>query len=236
MRRPTDSPGLLALPPDAPDFSREKRALMRGARVVAGIDEAGRGPWAGPVAVAAVVLNPKRIPDGLDDSKRLKASERERLAEKILADHDVALVFATPARIDAMNIRAATLWAMAAAARALGCRPDHALIDGRDVPPGLPCPGEAVISGDHLSLSIAAAAIIAKTARDRHMTRQAECHPGYGFENHMGYGTPEHQAALARLGPCILHRRSFAPIRLMLAPQASTAIVDVTLPLAIPAE
>ncbi|MBP0574006.1 ribonuclease HII, partial [Mycobacterium tuberculosis] len=103
-------------------------------------------------------------------------------------EHDVALVFATPARIDALNIRGATLWAMAAAARALACRPDHALVDGRDVPPGLICPGDAVIGGDGLSLSIAAASIVAKVVRDRHMVRQAELYPGYGFENHMGYG------------------------------------------------
>ncbi|MBP0649617.1 ribonuclease HII, partial [Mycobacterium tuberculosis] len=184
-----DSPALVALPA-GPDFSREMRLKRRGARVVCGIDEAGRGPWAGPVSVAAVVLDVRRIPDGLDDSKRLKPAERERLAERILAEHDVALVFATPARIDALNIRGATLWAMAAAARALACRPDHALVDGRDVPPGLICPGDAVIGGDGLSLSIAAASIVAKVVRDRHMVRQAELYPGYGFENHMGYGTP----------------------------------------------
>lgn len=222
MARSSDSPALLALPV-GPDFARETRLRDRGARVVAGIDEAGRGPWAGPVSVAAVVLDPRRIPDGLDDSKRLKPAERERLAARILADHDVALVFATPARIDSMNIRAATLWAMAQAARALSCRPDHVLVDGRDVPPGLPCPGDAVVGGDHLSLSIAAASIVAKVVRDRHMTRQAECHPGYGFENHMGYGTPEHQMALAARGPCPIHRRSFAPIRLMLAPADDAA-------------
>lgn len=224
MARSSDSPTLLTLPV-CPDFARETRLRDRGARVVAGIDEAGRGPWAGPVSVAAVVLDPRRIPDGLDDSKRLKPAERERLAARIMADHDVALVFATPARIDSMNIRAATLWAMAQAARALSCRPDHVLVDGRDVPPGLPCPGDAVVGGDHLSLSIAAASIVAKVVRDRHMTRQAECLPGYGFENHMGYGTPEHQTALARLGPCPIHRRSFAPIRLMLAPTDDTTEV-----------
>jgi ribonuclease HII len=213
------APDSLPLGPvaDGPDFSRETRLMRRGARLVAGIDEVGRGPLAGPVTVAAVVLDPSRIPPGLDDSKRLRPGQREQLAERIFAEHDVAIVFATPARIDAMNIRGATLWAMAAAARALACRPEHALIDGRDVPPGLPCPGDAVIGGDHLSLSIAAASIVAKVARDRHMACQAECHPGYGFERHVGYGTPEHLAALARLGPCVLHRRSFAPIRALLA-------------------
>lgn len=226
MARRSDSPSLLAAAASGPDLSRETRLLHRGARVVAGIDEAGRGPWAGPVSVAAVVLDPTRIPDGLDDSKRLKAAARERLAEQLLAEHDVALVFATPARIDAMNIRAATLWAMAQATLALARQPDHVLVDGRDVPPGLPCPGDAVVGGDHLSLSIAAASIIAKVVRDRYMARQAECYPGYGFEKHMGYGTPLHQAALARLGPCPLHRRSFAPIRQMLAePAAAPATV-----------
>jgi ribonuclease HII len=132
-------------PAAGPDFSREARLIAAGAHVVAGVDEAGRGPLAGPVAVAAVVLDPARIPAGLDDSKALAPAVRDRLAAAILAEHHVAVVLATAARIDRMNIRAATLWAMARAVAALPVTVDHVLVDGRDVPPGLACPGDAVV-------------------------------------------------------------------------------------------
>ena len=150
-----------------PDFSYELRAFARGARHVAGVDEAGRGPLAGPVVVAAVVLDRQVIPDGLDDSKKLSARQREELYELIVATAQVAVVTAPPGIILTRNIRGATLWAMARAVHALAVMPDHVLIDGRDVPPGLPAPGEAVIGGDAASFSIAAASIVAKVTRDR---------------------------------------------------------------------
>jgi ribonuclease HII len=215
MARKPDSLDLFPVA-TVPDFSRETAILRRGG-VVCGVDEAGRGPWAGPVSVAAVILDPDRIPDGLNDSKKLTAERREVLAEEIVAGHQVALVFAAAQRIDATNIRAATLWAMREAVLALTSSVTHALIDGRDVPPGLPCPGEALIKGDGRSLSIAAASIIAKVFRDRHMEAMGRLYPGYGFERHMGYGTAAHTAALARLGPCPIHRMTFAPVKSALA-------------------
>ncbi|MDJ0930304.1 ribonuclease HII [Breoghania sp.] len=184
---------------------------------IAGVDEAGRGPWAGPVVVSAVILHRGFIPDGLNDSKKLTEARREALYDQILTGADVCITMASPARIDAMNIRAATLWAMRTALCGLADKPAAALIDGRDVPDGLPCPGEALIGGDAASLSIAAASIVAKVTRDRLMVRLAEEYPGYGFAAHKGYGTAQHQDALKRLGPCPHHRRSFAPIRTLLA-------------------
>jgi len=211
-----DSPVLIELPPEPTD-RYEKRARRRGARFVAGLDEAGRGPLAGPVVAAAVVFE-GRPPKGLDDSKKLAAQERERLFELILDRGHVSVAVASRARIDRMNILRASLWAMARALDGLPCRPDHVLVDGRDLPPGLTCPGEAIIGGDGLSVSIAAASIVAKVTRDRLMGRLGLAFPDYGFEKHMGYGTPFHQEALRRHGPCPHHRRSFAPVRMRLEP------------------
>jgi ribonuclease HII len=188
---------------------------------LAGIDEAGRGPWAGPVTVAAVILDHQALPRGLDDSKALGEAERERLFEEILATSVVAVAHASPGSIDRLNIRAATLRAMARAAAALARVPDACLIDGRDVPPGLPCAGQAVVRGDARLLCIAAASIVAKVTRDRLMRRMEAIHPGYGFAAHKGYGTPAHAAALARLGPCPLHRTSFRPVRAALETAAN---------------
>src|SRR6185503_6720898 len=194
-----------------PTFWRERAAMKRGVWPVAGCDEAGRGPLAGPVVAAAVVLDPKRIPRGLNDSKKLTREEREALYGKICATAEVAVAFGSTARIDRDNILRASLWALARAVRALPVRPKLVFVDGRDrIDAGCDC--QAVISGDALVLSIAAASIVAKVTRDRLMTRLGAAHPGYGFERHMGYSVPEHQAALARLGPCIHHRRSFAPV------------------------
>ncbi|HOV04098.1 MAG TPA: ribonuclease HII [Kaistiaceae bacterium] len=201
--------------PDKPDFSIEARLIAAGKDLIAGLDEAGRGPLAGPVVAAAVILDPDRIPDGLDDSKKLKPAIRERLFAEILASAHVAVASASPRRIEATDIRAASLEAMARAAAHLGARPDHALVDGRDVPPGLCCPGEALVKGDRRSASIAAASIVAKVVRDRLMVRLGSAFPGYGFERHMGYGTAAHIEALARLGPCPHHRRTFSPLREM---------------------
>ncbi|WP_321342535.1 ribonuclease HII [Breoghania sp.] len=199
-----------------PDLTHEKRLAELHGGLVAGVDEAGRGPWAGPVVVSAVIVNPKDLPQGLNDSKKLSEARREAIYADILTKCHVSIVFASPERIDAMNIRAATLWAMRQTLSALPERPSAALIDGRDVPAGLICPAEALIKGDALSMSVAAASIVAKVTRDRMMVLlDREC-PGYGFAAHKGYGTAKHQAALTELGPTLHHRRSFAPIRALL--------------------
>jgi ribonuclease HII len=179
---------------------------------VAGVDEAGRGPLAGPVAAAAVILDPTRIPAGLDDSKKLTHRRREALFEAIVAEHRVALAFVPAARIDATDIRRASLEAMARAVAALGETVDHVLVDGNAVPPGLPCPATSLIGGDGRCASIAAASIVAKVVRDRAMVDAAAFFPGFGFEIHKGYPTPAHMAALARLGPSPIHRLTFAPV------------------------
>jgi ribonuclease HII len=194
-----------------PTFRRERAALKRGVWPVAGCDEAGRGPLAGPVVAAAVILDPDRVPRGLNDSKKLSAGEREKLYAKICATAHVAVALAPPARIDRDNILQASLWALARAVAALPLRPRLVLVDGRDRI-AADCDCEAVVRGDAIVASIAAASIVAKVTRDRLMARLGAMHPGYGFERHMGYGVPEHCAALIRLGPTIHHRRSFAPV------------------------
>lgn len=197
-----------------PDFSFEQAAITRGARAVAGVDEAGRGPLAGPVTAAAVVLDPARIPEGLNDSKRLSASARATLAEIILADARAAAVaHASVDEIDTLNILQASLLAMRRALAALHLPPDHAVIDGNCMPRDLCCPAETLIKGDARCLSVAAASILAKVARDRIMTELARDWPGYGWETNAGYPAPAHLEALGRLGPTPHHRRSFAPVR-----------------------
>jgi ribonuclease HII len=194
-----------------PTFARERAALKRGIWPVAGCDEAGRGPLAGPVVAAAVVLDPKRIPRGLDDSKKLDPEEREKLYLKICARAEVAVAFGSTARIDRDNIRQASLWALARAVAALPVKPLLVFVDGIDKI-NVDCECRAVVRGDGHVVSIAAASIVAKVTRDRLMTRIGAMHPGYGFERHMGYSVPEHFAALNRLGPTVHHRRSFAPV------------------------
>jgi ribonuclease HII len=199
-----------------PSFRRELRAFNKGIFPVAGCDEAGRGPLAGPVVAAAVILDPRRIPRGLNDSKKLAAPEREKLYEKICATAHVAVAFGTVERIDRDNILRASLWALARAVRALPVKPQLVFVDGNmKIDCGCDC--EAVVSGDALLLSVAAASIVAKVTRDRLMGRLGLAHPGYGFERHMGYSVPEHFAALARLGPTVHHRKSFAPVAARLA-------------------
>jgi ribonuclease HII len=218
-----------------PTFHRERSALNKGIWPVAGCDEAGRGPLAGPVVAAAVILDPKRIPRGLNDSKKLLPQERERLYEKICASADVSVAFGSAKRIDRDNILRASLWALASAVKALPVRPRLVFVDGRDrIDCGCDC--QAVISGDALVLSIAAASIVAKVTRDRLMKRLGAEHPGYGFERHMGYGVPEHVRALDRLGPTIHHRRSFAPVtaRLDVCVPVTTVTAGAGLPLAAP--
>jgi ribonuclease HII len=194
-----------------PTFRRERAAIKRGVWPVAGCDEAGRGPLAGPVVAAAVVLDPKRVPRGLDDSKKLDPETREKLHAKICASAEVAVAIAPPWRIDRDNILRASLWALARAVACLPVKPQLVFVDGRDrIDAGCDC--QAVISGDAILASIAAASIVAKVTRDRLMTRLGLLYPGYGFEHHKGYSVPEHFNALARLGPTIHHRRSFAPV------------------------
>ncbi len=193
------------------DFRFERKALPRGVRFVAGVDEVGRGPLAGPVAVAAVIF-PRNAPPlpGIDDSKKLDRERREALFPLILESAlSVSVVFASAEEIDRYNIRGATLRAMTRAVAALSVRPDFALIDGRDVPDPLACPARAIVDGDALCLSIAAASIVAKVARDRLMARLDPHYPDYGFASHVGYATLAHRVALQRLGPTPLHRRSF---------------------------
>ncbi len=199
-----------------PSFRRERRALARGIWPIAGCDEAGRGPLAGPVVAAAVVLDPAHIPRGLNDSKKLDAVARHKLYEKICATAQVAVAFGSIARIDRDNILRASLWALARAVKALPLQPQLVFVDG-NIKIDCGCECQAVVSGDALVSSIAAASIIAKVTRDRLMTRLGLAHPGYGFERHMGYSVPEHFEALARLGPSIHHRKSFAPVAAKLA-------------------
>ncbi|KZD23140.1 ribonuclease HII [Tardiphaga robiniae] len=195
----------------APSFTREHALLKQGIWPVAGCDEAGRGPLAGPVVAAAVVLDPNNIPRGLDDSKKLTESKREALFEEICATASFGVAYASPARIDRDNILRASLWALARAVASLPDAPKHVFVDGRDkIDTTADC--EAVIGGDALVLSIAAASIVAKVSRDRLMCRLAEDCPGYGFEVHKGYGVPQHMAALNELGPSIHHRSLFAPV------------------------
>jgi ribonuclease HII len=205
-----------------PTFRRERRGLGQGIWPIAGCDEAGRGPLAGPVVAAAVVLDPERIPRGLNDSKKLDAAAREKLYEKICATAQVAVAFGAVERIDRDNILRASLWALARAVKALPVRPKLVYVDGNmKIDCGCDC--EAVVSGDALVMSIAAASIVAKVTRDRLMMQLGVAHPGYGFERHMGYSVPEHFAALAKLGPTIHHRRSFAPVAAKLAALGSVS-------------
>ena len=203
-----------------PDFSMERRAMKRGVWPVAGLDEAGRGPLAGPVMAAAVILDPKRIPKGLDDSKRLSHEEREELFAVILKKA-LAVSFASCSAetIDRTDIRKASLEAMRRAAQGLALKPQLALADGLDVPPGLICEGQAVVKGDQRSQSIAAASIVAKVMRDRMMATCGSIHVDYGFELHMGYATERHRAAIEVAGACArLHRLTFSPFRIGVRP------------------
>jgi ribonuclease HII len=216
MARPSsDSPPLFDLA-IKPDFSFERKAMKRGLWPLAGLDEAGRGPLAGPVVAAAVVLDPDRIPDGLDDSKRLSAEAREALFGLILDSAlGVSVASVSAAGIDRINILRASLEAMRRAFCGLPVKPRHALVDGRDVPPGLPCGAEALVKGDQRSQSIAAASIVAKVMRDRMMENCGRTHMHYGFESHMGYATVRHRTAIERHGALPrIHRTSFAPFRL----------------------
>lgn len=194
-----------------PDFSIE--SSEQG--IVAGVDEAGRGPWAGPVVAAAVILDPQRFPPGINDSKKLNSAKREALYDAILAHAKAGVGIATVEEIDRLNILGATKLAMCRAVELLGVIPDIALVDGNRAP-AMPCRVKTVIGGDAKSLSIAAASIIAKVTRDRIMCELAREFPFYGWEKNAGYGTALHQNGLAAHGVTIHHRKTFAPIRALL--------------------
>lgn len=196
-----------------PDLSLETKCHARGLKSVAGVDEAGRGPLAGPVAAAAVVVPKGFSCPGLDDSKKLTAARRERIYELLVEMPDLhwSLAYAEREEIDRINILRATHAAMARAVKGLGVAVDHCLIDGLAVR-DFPWSHDGVVKGDGLSLSIAAASIIAKVSRDRLMLEHAQEFPQYGFERHKGYGTKLHLEALRLHGPCCLHRRSFQPV------------------------
>ena len=198
-----------------PTFRFEKGLMRDGFLPVAGVDEAGRGPLAGPVVASAVILNPRRIPKGLNDSKQLTAARREALYEEILATADVAISSLSAIAIDRTNILKASLEAMRRAVASLPQQAKFVLIDGRDVPPGLACPGKALIKGDARSFSIAAASIVAKVTRDRMMQAAGLTFPQYGFEQHAGYATETHRMAITNHGPCAIHRMSFSPFRIV---------------------
>lgn len=199
-----------------PDFSLENDARANGYQIVAGVDEAGRGPWAGPVVAAAAILNRDTLPAGLasqlDDSKRLKAVDRVRLLQELEPHAQIGLGVADVEEIDTFNILQATLRAMSRALSSLGTPPDLALIDGNHGPKDTSHPLRCVIKGDSRSLSIAAASIAAKVTRDRIMAELSDRFPGYGWERNAGYGTAEHKDALHRLGVTPQHRHSYKPI------------------------
>jgi len=195
------------------DFSRERALRARGFLLVAGVDEAGRGPLAGPVVAAAVILPEDFALDGLTDSKKVSAPKREKIYAILTATAEIlwAVAEASVEEIDRLNILRATHLAMARAVQGLPSKPDHALVDGLPVR-GLPIDHTAVVEGDTLSLSIAAASIIAKVTRDRLMVELDTRFPQYGFARHKGYGVREHLEALRNHGPCPAHRRTFAPV------------------------
>jgi ribonuclease HII len=206
-----------------PDFSLEAAAHTSGARIVAGIDEVGRGPLCGPVTAAAVILDPACIPPGIADSKALSASRRDQIFDQIMACAQVSVAHASVEEIDALNILQASFLAMRRAVAGLSRAPDHLLVDGNRLPRDLTCRAEAVVKGDARSLSIAAASIVAKVTRDRIMVDLAQQHPGYGWENNAGYPTPEHLAALLNLGVTPHHRRSFRPVHNILYQDVSVS-------------
>jgi ribonuclease HII len=194
-----------------PDFSLEEALYARGITRVIGVDEVGRGPLAGPVLAAAVWLDPDRLPEGLNDSKKLSARRRDALCAQILDCADVGIGEATVAEIDSLNILRASHLAMERAIAALTIVPGHVLVDGNLIPRGLALDATALIGGDGRSLSIAAASIVAKTRRDTLMWDLAQHYPGYGWETNMGYPSKSHKEALRHLGVTPHHRRSFKP-------------------------
>lgn len=199
-----------------PDFHFELAEIKNGHSHICGIDEAGRGPWAGPVVASAVILDPQNIPQGLNDSKKLRQARREALYAPIMDSADVGIGIVSAADIDSINILEATYLAMARALQNLKQLPTLALVDGNRRP-SLTCNVQTIIGGDAKSLSIAAASIIAKVTRDRIMIEMDRHFPHYGFAKHKGYGTAHHARSLVQFGPCVEHRKSFKPIAALLA-------------------
>ncbi|HEV2574919.1 ribonuclease HII [Methylocella sp. CPCC 101449] len=200
--------------PEAPHFNHERALLARGLRFIAGVDEVGRGPLCGPVVAAAVILDPQLLPEGVTDSKQLDADERQNAFDQVMQRAvAVGIGMASAAEIDTINIRQATHTAMRRALAALSVAPAFALIDGNDCPKNLRCEASTLIKGDAISLSIAAASVIAKVTRDRLMHRMGEWHPQYGFADHVGYPTKRHREAIAAHGPCAFHRLSFGSLK-----------------------
>ncbi len=195
-----------------PDFSFEQAARARGFTYIAGVDEVGRGPLAGPVVAAAVILDPANIPAGLNDSKKLTAKRRNALYDELHSVADVSIAAASVAEIDGHNILRASHIAMVRAIAGLTQKADHALIDGNMIPRDLTISSETLVKGDARSLSVAAASIVAKVWRDRHMVALAQQHPHYGWENNAGYPTAQHKLGLEQFGVSEHHRRSFRPI------------------------
>ncbi|WP_407638986.1 ribonuclease HII [Aliiroseovarius sediminilitoris] len=206
-----------------PDYTFETAAMTRGFARIAGVDEVGRGPLAGPVTAAAVVLDPSNIPDGLNDSKVLTSKKREGLFDIILSCADVSIAHATVDEIDELNILRASHLAMERAVAGLATPPDHVLIDGNMTPRGLTLPSETIIKGDARSVSISAASIIAKITRDRIMVDLAQQFPGYGWETNAGYPSKSHRLALQNLGVTPHHRRSFKPVHNILYQQENVS-------------
>ena len=193
------------------NYDLETKLRISGKEIIAGIDEVGRGPWAGPVTACAVILDPNNIPDGLNDSKVLTAKRREQLFDLIMDSAQVSCVHVEVTEIDQVNILQATFRAMERAVSHLPI-PNHILVDGNKLPPNLPSQATAIVKGDAKSASIAAASIIAKVTRDRLMSDLSEAYPGYGWEKNAGYGTKMHQLGLLNHGVTPHHRRSFKPI------------------------
>lgn len=207
----------------APDYSFELAAQARGLIRIAGTDEVGRGPLCGPVTAAAVILDPARIPEGLNDSKKLTAKRRAALVEEITATADWCVAHASVEEIDSLNILRASHLAMCRAVAGLRTRPDHVLVDGNRLPQDLGVSAEAIVKGDGRSVSIAAASILAKEARDALMVGLAQQYPGYGWERNAGYPTRDHLQALLDLGVTPVHRRSFKPVHNILCQEKSVS-------------
>jgi ribonuclease HII len=213
-----------------PTFDFEAALMDKFNGPVAGIDEAGRGPWAGPVVVAAVILDPERIPEGLNDSKVLTPKEREERYAEIVATSIVSVVIGPVKQIDRINILQASLWGMRAAYRRLRVPAGAAIIDGNILPKRFPCKASAVVGGDGLSLSVAAASIVAKVTRDRMMVKLSRRYRRYAWDSNKGYGTREHAEAIKKHGVCTHHRRSFSPI------ERALRLLETGTELPIPAE
>ena len=199
-----------------PDFSVEDKKRQLDFSNIAGVDEAGRGPWAGPVYSAIVILNRNCIPEGINDSKKISEKKRKELYEEILINHEYGIGFASPDEIDQLNILEATFLSMRRALENLIIKPDYILVDG-NLSPSFNIPHESIIKGDSISMSIAAASIIAKVERDKFMLNIDNEHPEYKWKKNKGYGTKDHQNALNAHGVTKYHRKSFSPIRKILS-------------------